>query len=483
MKLQLVTKPLSEVKNEYLVLPIFEDEKPKFNGVVTDFMADNPKFGKTNETQLLYSKNKKIILLGLGKKDKFNFEILQNWAGTATRFLLNKTKIATIILPAADTLSPDQMGQAVTIGIEIGQFDITKEYKSEYEPAKLTTLELIVEKADRGYQEGIRKGQIISESINLVKTLGDKPANEMTPTYFMQQAKKLAKENKLKITVIDEKQAKRLGMGAFCGVAQGSEEPSFMIALEYIGNLKSKEKWGLAGKGITFDTGGISLKPASSMHEMKYDMCGAATVLATIVALSQLKVKANVVGVMAVTENLPGGKAQRPGDVVKTLSGKTAEILNTDAEGRLVLVDALTYAQKTLKATKLIDLATLTGAIIVALGDFYTGLFTNDPKFAQELIVTGSEVGEKYWEMPLTEEYNEMIKSDIADITNIGHGGSMPGAAGSITAAKFLEAVIVDKPWIHLDIAGTAWDLKPRPFRNLGATGVGVKTLVKLISK
>lgn len=304
----------------------------------------------------------------------------------------------------------------------------------------------------------------------------------MTPTYFLTEVKRLSKETKLKLTVLNEVQAKRKGMGAFVGVAQGSDEPSYMIALEYTGNLRSKDKWGVVGKGITFDTGGISIKPSSAMGEMKYDMCGAATALATIVAIAKLKLPVNVVSVMAVTENLPGGKAQRPGDIVTTYSGKTAEVIDTDAEGRLVLIDAVAYAQKDFKANKVIDLATLTGAIIIALGDYITGAFSNDPDFVNQIVKVGAEVGEKYWEMPMDEEFDEMIKGDFADIVNLGHGGSHRSAAGSTTGAKFIQAGIKEgTPWIHLDIAGTAWDMKPKPFRGVGATGVGVKTLVKLI--
>jgi leucyl aminopeptidase len=219
------------------------------------------------------------------------------------------------------------------------------------------------------------------------------------------------------------------------------------------------------------------------MHEMKYDMSGAAAVMNAIAVVSKLNLKANVVAVMAVTENFPGGKAQRPGDIVKTYSGKFAEILDTDAEGRLVLIDAVSYAQKDFKAKKIIDLATLTGAIIVALGDHITGVFGNNQEFSRKLIDTAEKFGDKMWEMPMHEEFNEMIKSDMADIANLGHGGSHRSAAGSTTGAKFIEAGIEEgTDWVHLDIAGTAWDMKPKPYRGGGATGVGVKTLVELVS-
>lgn len=483
MKINLALK--LDKQTSTVVIPVFEKQKPKFQSeLVTQFLKDNPDFGKPNQTQLLYESKQKILLVGVGKSDKFNFESAQNFGGTLVRSLLNKTESASILIESlVANVVMNELVEAVVLGADLANHDPSKLFKSERDKSKLLSLTIICSPTDAN-KKALIKARIMAEAINDAKMLGDMPPNLMTPTYFLNQAKKLAKEHKLKIKVIDEKQAKLKGMGAFIGVAQGSEEPSYIIAIEYQGNPKSKEKWGLVGKGITLDTGGISIKPAGGIPEMKYDMMGAATVLATVEAAARLKLKANIVGVMCLTENMPGGRAQRPGDIVKTYSGKTAEILNTDAEGRLVLVDGLSLAQKDYKATKLIDLATLTGAIVVALGDFYTGVFGNDPKFTQQLISTGAAVGEKYWELPMSEEYNEMIKGEWADISNIGHGGSMPGAAGAITGAKFIESVIEkNTPWIHLDIAGTAWETKSKPYRGAGATGVGVKTLVKLISE
>lgn len=483
MKIQLGTKPLSEIKDSYLVLPIFEGDREDYGqALVKTYLAENPKFGKLFESQGLYSADSKIMLIGAGKKDKFDFIAMQNLAGAVVRKLLRKSKTLSMVLPKNVELSEEDRMYAAALGVEIAAFDPTKEFKSKHEPASLLSVEFLVDRAERGIQEGLKKGQIVAEGINLTRKLGDLPANIMTPSYFLEIAKKLAKDNKLKITVLDEKQAKRKGMGAFTGVAQGSEEPSYMIALEYTGDIKSKEKWGFVGKGITFDTGGLSIKPSSSMHEMKYDMTGAAAAMNAIATVAKLGIKTNVVAVMAVTENLPGGKAQRPGDIVKTYSGKFAEILDTDAEGRLVLIDAVAYAQKDFKVKKIIDLATLTGAIIVALGDHITGVFGNDKEFSQQFIQVSEKYGDKMWEMPMHEEFDAMIKSDLADITNLGHGGSHRSAAGSTTGAKFIEAGIEEgTKWIHLDIAGTAWDMKPKPFRGAGATGVGVKALVELV--
>lgn len=485
MKIQLVTKTLSEIRSDVLVLPVFEGEKQVFEfSSANEFLKFDPKFGKLYEMQLLLENNQRILLLGIGKRENCNFGTLQNWAGAAVNNFSRKTKQISVVVGKIDSLTADQIGEAIAIGAEIATHDPARDYKTDHEQITLNSLEVVVERADRGLQDGIKKGQIIAEGINLGRRLGDMPPNEMTPTYLLEEAKRIAKENKMKITVLNEVQAKRKGMGAFVGVAQGSDEPSFMIAIEYIGNIRTKEKWGIVGKGITFDTGGINIKTESHQSlEMKYDMCGAATALAAIMILSKLKAKTNVVAVLAVTENLISGKAQRPGDIVKTYAGKTAEVLNTDAEGRLVLIDALAYAQKDFKANKLIDLATLTGAMIVALGDNITGVFSNNDEFANQLINTGKEVGERHWQLPMDDDFNEMIKGDFGDITNIGHGGKMPGSAGSITAAKFIEAGVENNnPWIHLDIAGTAWDMKPRPFRGIGATGVEVKTLVQLIN-
>lgn len=484
MKIQLGRKPLSEIVDSYLVLPIFEEDLENYGlSSVKSFLAENPKFGKLFETEILYSDSSKILLIGAGKKEKFQFITMQNLAGAVVRKLLRKTKSLSMVLPKDVDLSEEDRTYAAALGVEIAAFDPTKGFKSKHTPAMLTAVEFLVDRAERGVQEGLKKGQIIAEGVNLTRRLGDLPANIMTPSYFLEVAKKVAKDNKLKITVLDEKQAKRKGMGAFTGVAQGSDEPSFMIALEYTGDIKSKEKWGFVGKGITFDTGGLSIKPSSSMHEMKYDMSGAAAAMSAIATIAKLGIKTNVVAVMAVTENLPGGRAQRPGDIVKTYSGKYAEILDTDAEGRLVLIDAVAYAQKDFKAKKIIDLATLTGAIIVALGDHITGVFGNDREFNAKFMEVAEKYGDKMWEMPMHEEFNEMIKSDMADITNLGHGGSHRSAAGSTTGAKFIEAGIEEGiKWIHLDIAGTAWDMKPKPYRGAGATGVGVKALVELVN-
>lgn len=482
MRIQLITDRKSLEEAKVTVFPIFEGEATNDIKFVADYLKENPKFGKLYETEWLFTPNQSCLLVGLGKRETFSFQLCQNFAGTAVKFLLYKAKELTIIPPLALNLTKDKIIYAIVLGAKLATHNPAIKYKSENDPIKLANIQIYLDKAGGEEKIALKKAEIISEAMNMARTLGDMPGNEMTPTYFVSVAKKIAKE--LKVTVISEAAAAKMGMGGFTNVAKGSDEPSFIVALEYTGDRRSKEIWGLIGKGLTFDSGGISIKPDNGMHEMKYDMSGAGTVLATMQAISQLAPKINVVGICAVTENLPSGKALKPGDIVRLYGGKTTEVITTDAEGRMVLADALTYAQKDFKATKLIDLATLTGAMIVALGDNTTGVFSNNPALEKELIDKGKEVGEKFWGMPMDEEYDELLKSEIADFNNVGTGGSMRSAAGAIAGAKFLEKAIEENiPWVHLDIAGTAWDSKPKPYRGPGATGVGVKTLIELIVK
>jgi leucyl aminopeptidase len=268
---------------------------------------------------------------------------------------------------------------------------------------------------------------------------------------------------------------KELGMGSLLGVAQGSAEPAKLIVMRYTPKTVSTETIAIVGKGITFDTGGISIKPSDGMEKMKYDMAGGAATIGAMRAIAQLKPSVNVIGIIPTTENMPGGRAQRPGDVVRSMSGKTIEVINTDAEGRLILCDAITYARK-LGATKIVDLATLTGAVSIALGDVYVAALGNNQEWIEEVIEAGKRAGEKIWQLPLTPEYREQIKSEIADIKNVGGR-----KAGTITAAYFLREFVDDVPWVHLDIAGTAWNENGKPHLAVGPTGVCVRTLVSLV--
>ncbi|BBD77622.1 leucyl aminopeptidase [Hydrogenophilus thermoluteolus] len=338
---------------------------------------------------------------------------------------------------------------------------------------------LIPEAATDALYRAVAEGDAIAEGALLTRQLGDLPANVCTPEYLAETAENLAKAHDLKCHVLDKKEAEKLGMGAFLAVAAGAKRPPKLIVLEYRGSgVKKAERKPIAlvGKGITFDTGGICLKPAAQMDEMKYDMCGAATVLGTMKAIALMALPLDVVAVIPATENMPGGTATRPGDVVTTLSGKTVEILNTDAEGRLILCDALTYVQQRYRPSKVVDIATLTGAIIIALGKVATGLMGNDDTLLAELKAAGDEAFDRAWPLPLWDDYQELLKSRFADIPNISSGRD----AGSITAAAFLSRFIEPgTPWAHLDIAGTAW----LSGEQKGATGRPVPLLTHWLLK
>jgi leucyl aminopeptidase len=322
---------------------------------------------------------------------------------------------------------------------------------------------------------GIERGRIIAEAANRARDMVNEPSNFMTPTDMAEAARKLAGEYGLGIEVFDRDKMEELGMGGLLGVSRGSQQPPRFIILTYKGRPSDDIDLALVGKGITFDSGGIDIKPSERMHEMKGDMAGGASVMAALTALAQLKPKINVTGLIPATENLPSGNAMKPGDIISAMNGKTIEVLNTDAEGRLILADALSYAKK-LGARAIIDIATLTGACHVALGDVCSGAFTNDQRLADRLIAAGRETGELLWQLPMYDEYKEQLKSDIADIKNIG--GRYGGA---ISAAKFLAEFIDGTPWVHLDIAGTYYTDREKGYIVKGATGIPVRTLVEYI--
>ncbi len=338
--------------------------------------------------------------------------------------------------------------------------------------SKLTTLALVCEKADASaLNAALRIGQAVAEGSTLARETANRPGNHCTPSYLAQLARKQGKELGLKVEVLERKDCEKLGMGSFLAVAQGSDEAPKFIVARWMGGGKNDAPVVLVGKGITFDTGGISIKPAGEMDEMKYDMGGAASVLGTLQAVARLKAKVNLVGIIPACENMPSGRAVKPGDVVKSLSGQTIEILNTDAEGRLILCDALTYAER-FKPSVVVDIATLTGACVIALGHHRTGLFSPDDKLAAELLAAGDKAIDPAWRMPLDEEYDEALKTHYADMANVG-----PRAGGAITAAMFLKRFTGPLRWAHLDIAGTAW----KSGAAKGATGRPVPLLTHFV--
>ena len=352
------------------------------------------------------------------------------------------------------------------------QFDYMKSKKSE--PRPLAHVELLTTARDASTAaRGLAQGQAMGSGVSLAKDLGNLPGNVCTPSYLAEQARKLAREWKLGVEVLEKKDMEKLGMGSLLSVAQGSRQPPKLIVLNYSNGAKKAKPVVLVGKGITFDTGGISLKPGAEMDEMKFDMCGAASVLGALRACAELKLRLNVVGIIPTTENMPGGAATKPGDIVTSMSGQTIEVLNTDAEGRLILCDALTYAER-FEPAAVVDIATLTGACVIALGHVASGLFSNKEALARELLGAGEEAYDRAWHMPLWDDYQEQLKSNFADMANIG---GRP--AGSVTAACFLSRYAKKFDWAHLDIAGTAW----KSGKDKGSTGRPVSLLTSFLMK
>ncbi len=452
-------------------------------GLISDVIKGEEFVGKEGETAYFHVsakdlKARRLLLIGCGDRGSYKSAQVTQLGGTAARFLRSKNVKTIAVVPRADA-DAERLAQMVVVGTIMGIFEPDKYRTKEKEKRELKSVTVVIEGADkRAAQRGAERGRIIGESINFTRDLANEPGAYMTPTIMADRAKRVAKEFGLSFDVLDQKQMEKLGMGSLLGVSRGSDEPPKLIVMKYKpARSSSKELLALVGKGITFDSGGISLKPGENMELMKYDMTGAATVIGTMRAIAQLKPSVPVLGVAPCSENLPSGKATKPGDVLRAMTGKTIEVINTDAEGRLVLADAIAYAKK-LGATRIIDMATLTGAVSIALGDVNTAILGTDQNLIDEVIAAGVDVGEKFWQLPLDKEYTNQIKSDIADIKNVGGK-----KAGTITAAAFLKEFAEETPWAHLDIAGTAWGDPATPFRAKGPTGVAVRTLIEFIEQ
>jgi leucyl aminopeptidase len=397
----------------------------------------------------------RVLLVGLGKQGEFGEKAYTEAVRAALRGVI-ATGAEDLLFTLAEVSVPGRSLQenvrtAVTLSREsVYRFDQLKSKKED--PIRLEKVIFPVEKStSKETGQGVAEGVALANGVDLTKTLGNLPGNICTPTYLAETAKKLGRDWKMKVEVLERKQMQALKMGSFLAVSQGSDEPPKLIVLHYEGASAKQAPIALVGKGITFDTGGISLKPGEAMDEMKFDMCGAASVLGTLRAIAELKLKINVVGVIPTCENMPSGGAIKPGDIVTSMSGQTIEILNTDAEGRLILCDALTYAGR-FKPAAVIDIATLTGACVVALGHINSGLFSPDDALADELLAAGQRALDPAWRLPVEEEYQDLLKSNFADMANIGGR-----AGGAITAACFLARFTKSYRWAHLDIAGTAW--------------------------
>jgi len=437
--------------------------------------------GSKNEIVLLPKGNQWVLVVGLGKAKGLSLDQARQFAATAVR-TARAQGFHSVILPVLKEQglgSPDVVTQAMAEAALLGlyRYDKLRQVPKHEKGKRIDVITLIVERAGEVAlaKRAVEKAEVIAEAVSLTRDLITGPSNLVTPTYLANQARAIAKEYRLKCTVIPFAQLKRLGFGGIVGVAQGSAHPAQFIVLDY-NPSRAKATFALCGKGITFDSGGISIKSSLKMEQMKYDMSGAAAVLGTLKASAELKLPYRIVGIIAATENMPSGTAQKPGDVVKTLSGKTIEVINTDAEGRLVLSDCLHYAKR-FKADCVVDLATLTGACVVALGAEAIGLMTKDERLAARINQAGKVTHERVWRLPLWDEYAEMLKSDVADIKNV----TDTGQAGTITAGKFLETFAEGLPWAHLDIASTAWTEKDKPYVPKGAVGIGVRLLINLM--
>ena len=454
------------------------------DGAISGLIADGEIKGKKGELTLIHTLGKiapkRVLVVGLGKQDSLNLETVGDVAAEAARYLRGKgVKRAASIVHGAGVgrLGAGAAAQAMAEGTLLGLYTFKQLKSTASDDGGLEELLIVESESDKlpAVEAGVRVGSILAEAASLARTLSNEPANRMTPTRLAEIAGDVARDADLEITVFDEDQCREMGMNAYLGVARGSNEPPKFIVLNYKGDPDNPENnLGIVGKGITFDSGGISLKPAANMGAMKGDMSGGSSAISSMLAIGKLKPRINVTAIVAATENMPSGTATKPGDILTAMNGKTIEVDNTDAEGRVTLADAITYA-KQLGLTRLIDIATLTGAIRTALGDLRVGLFANNQQWADQVLRASESAGERMWQLPMDEEYKELNHSDWADVKNSG-GPS----AGSITAAHFIGVFAEDTPWVHLDIAGVARLTKNRGLYVTGHTGIPVRSLVRL---
>ena len=495
MQIQIEAQPYSSVAADALIVPVFDDEG-RFNGTLGEIsraakdriksLADSGELtGKALETVLVHFPEglaaQRLLLIGAGKKDKFKTADLRKIAGTALRYLKSRgAKKLAFLAPDSDR--GPAAAEAIVEGLYWADYESDK-YRTEKKPVReIQSVALVGFDATEqaALTAAVEKGRAIGESANFARDLINEPSNRLTPRMLASRAEAMAKEVGLGVEVLDERKIAELKMGALISVAQGSHEPPRVIVIRYKPeNPKpNAPTLGLVGKAVTFDTGGISIKPANNMEKMKYDMGGGATMLGVMRALAFLKPSIPVICVVPATENMPGGRAQKPGDVQVAMSGKTIEVINTDAEGRLILADAVFYARK-LGATHLVDAATLTGAVSVALGNVHVGAFGTPREYLDQFLESAKAAGEKMWPLPIDDEYQQMIKSEIADIRNTGNSSG----AGATIGAWFIKEFVDDTPWVHLDIASTCWIDEGRPWLAKGPSGVAIRSIVDFAFK
>ncbi len=472
-----------------LVVGVLKGKKPRLSesgaqldkataGQLRRLLSQGDMKGECGATLMLYEPRgiiaRRILLLGLGSRQELSDTSIRKATAAAVE-LLEKCSIKsadfTILDCVRETTLERQARNIVEAAAETGYlYQETKSGRKHKRSLRKVNL-AVARKNLASARAGVTRGSAISNGINYTKDISNLPGNICTPSYLARQARALQKSHGLKTTVLDEAQMKKLKMGSLLSVSRGSREPAKLIIIEHKGGKRGEQPIVLVGKGLTFDAGGISIKPASAMDEMKYDMCGGASVFGTLIAAAEMALPLNVVGIVPSSENLPDGAANKPGDIVTSMAGKTIEILNTDAEGRLILCDALTFAER-YKPAAVIDIATLTGACVVALGSHASGLFSNNDKLARELLSAGEAAGDRAWQLPLWDDYTRQLKSNFADLANIGGR-----TAGAVTAACFLKQFTENYEWAHLDVAGTAWNSG----RSKGATGRPVPLLVEFL--
>lgn len=490
MRIELTEQLVHNIQADLLVLGHYSNSKPEgylaeidqlLNGYIQDLIEQGDITGKAKESVTIHTFGKitakRLVVIGLGEKEKFDEEMLKEASAIAVKTGL-KHKANNIVTELFGQNHPNISEHHVTHsfaeGALLGNYKFLGYSSKLEERTEIESIQVLTKGINEELTYGIECGTAYAEGTNLARDLVNTPGNMMNPTHMAEKAIEIANRYDMEYEILEREDIERLGMGGLLGVAQGSDQPPKMIVIKYRGRDSWDDVLGFVGKGLTFDSGGISLKPGPGMDEMKMDMGGGAAVLGAMEAIGKLKPKVNVVAVVPATENMPSGGALKPGDVIKTMSGKTIEVLNTDAEGRLILSDAITYAKK-LGATRIIDLATLTGAVVVALGNITTAAMTNNDDFLKDFMKSAKKAGEKVWQMPTFDEYKELIKSKIADLKNTGGK-----TAGSITAALFVGAFAEETPWIHLDIAGTAWSDKETNLNQHGGTGTMVRSLVQI---
>jgi leucyl aminopeptidase len=485
---------IADLESDAVVIAVFEETERlqgtvqvidgALGGEIAEMMKRGEIKGKFNQTAVIRTLGKlkasRVVVAGLGKSDDLTVEKIRQAIAGICRLLRKQYCENVAVVPlgvGVSGIAAAQSAQAIAEGALLGAYEFRRHLTKEPEFGEIK--QLVIVDADENnvsaLEQGLNKGRILAEATNFARDMVNEPSNFMTPADMANAAAKLAETYGLEVSVLERERMAELGMGGLLGVAQGSQQPPKFIVLNYKEGDSDGIDIALVGKGITFDSGGISIKPSSGMEDMKGDMAGGASVIAAMGAIARLKPRINVLALIPATENLPSGTALKPGDVIRPMGGKTVEIISTDAEGRLILADALGYANQH-EAKLIVDIATLTGAMQVALGDICTGAFANNQKLADRVIAAGAEAGERIWQMPMYEDYKEANKSSVADVKNVG--GRL---AGSITAAQFLSEFVGDTAWVHLDIAGTSMTDKTKGYLVKGATGVPVRTLVNLV--